>query len=463
MPAPAKNVFYDEANRDLLQQRLRANGRRLASRDVQVLLLRAGLADGRHHSYREIGEQFGVTDNRVRQIERAALATLAEQPDLGPYSPAGPDSQDTATEALSTLGLDTEPQRVPGEVITLVTPGVPLTPTQARTLLFASTARTGDQLRQLLASWLATVESEHTRQAYLRDISEYFDFCIAHDLDPLTMRIQDFNVFTTWLRMQTSRVGRPYSAPTRSRKISAVSSFYQHLLAVEAVDRNPVTKPARPLYTRRAADKAITVEETIALIDDAARGSRTLGASAAALAIELLFTMGLRVTEVCNLDIDQLTWVDNDGRRYRQITFIGKGNREHIRGIPARLDAERLTPYLAVRPKPATVADGPALLLTKTGRRVTRHQVASLLRSAEKRGVVTRHVTPHSGRHTFNRRGIESSIAVEDRSSALGHASISTTQGYGQARNDVMSDPSHTIADRLHAARSRPEDPRNKL
>jgi integrase/recombinase XerC len=207
-------------------------------------------------------------------------------------------------------------------------------------------------------------------------------------------------------------------------------------------------------------DNALSVEDTLALVNDAATGHRTLGPLCAALVVELLFTMGLRVSEICNLDVDQLSWVERDGRAYRSIAFIGKGEKEHVRGIPLELDVERLTPYLNQRPEPATLEDGPALLLTVDGRRLGRHQVARLLARSARR-VLGRKVTPHFGRHTFNRRCEEAGISVEDRRDAMGHASVVTTEGYGRTRKDVVNDPSHTVAAVLQLARNTYTSPHN--
>jgi RNA polymerase primary sigma factor len=53
----------------------------LSPRERQVLRLRYGLAGGREHTLGEIADQLGVTSERVRQIESAALSKL-RQPKL---------------------------------------------------------------------------------------------------------------------------------------------------------------------------------------------------------------------------------------------------------------------------------------------------------------------------------------------------------------------------------------------
>jgi len=48
----------------------------LSERDQDILRLRLGLDDGKVRTCSEIGEKYGLTESRIRQIERKALAKL---------------------------------------------------------------------------------------------------------------------------------------------------------------------------------------------------------------------------------------------------------------------------------------------------------------------------------------------------------------------------------------------------
>jgi len=48
----------------------------LTPREQKILRMRFGLADGRSHTLEEVGQEFGVTRERIRQIEAKALAKL---------------------------------------------------------------------------------------------------------------------------------------------------------------------------------------------------------------------------------------------------------------------------------------------------------------------------------------------------------------------------------------------------
>ncbi len=70
-PAPA-----DAASMLLLKEQLNDVLKTLTPREAKVLALRFGLEDGHPHTLEEVGSEFGVTRERIRQIEAKALRKL---------------------------------------------------------------------------------------------------------------------------------------------------------------------------------------------------------------------------------------------------------------------------------------------------------------------------------------------------------------------------------------------------
>ena len=70
-PAPA-----DAASHTLLKETLGSVLDSLTPREEKVLRLRFGLEDGRSHTLEEVGKEFNVTRERIRQIEAKALRKL---------------------------------------------------------------------------------------------------------------------------------------------------------------------------------------------------------------------------------------------------------------------------------------------------------------------------------------------------------------------------------------------------
>lgn len=69
----------DQASRIILSEELEEALAKLEPREAMVLKLRKGLIDGREHTLEEVGTHFGVTRERIRQIENKALRKLKYQ------------------------------------------------------------------------------------------------------------------------------------------------------------------------------------------------------------------------------------------------------------------------------------------------------------------------------------------------------------------------------------------------
>jgi RNA polymerase primary sigma factor len=71
-----------EAGRTLLRERLKEVLIDLTPREQKILALRFGLADGITHTLEEVGKEFGVTRERIRQIEAKALERIRDHAEL---------------------------------------------------------------------------------------------------------------------------------------------------------------------------------------------------------------------------------------------------------------------------------------------------------------------------------------------------------------------------------------------
>ncbi len=71
----------DAATYELLKEHINDTLSLLTPREQKILRMRFGLEDGRSHTLEEVGQEFGVTRERIRQIEAKALAKLRKHKD----------------------------------------------------------------------------------------------------------------------------------------------------------------------------------------------------------------------------------------------------------------------------------------------------------------------------------------------------------------------------------------------
>jgi integrase/recombinase XerC len=161
--------------------------------------------------------------------------------------------------------------------------------------------------------------------------------------------------------------------------------------------------------------------------------------------LELLYASGIRVSELCGLDLS-----DVDAAR-RVIRVFGKGAKE--RSVPYGLPAQRALDHWLTRGRPAlaTTESGSALLLGARGGRLQPTTVRRLVGEyAEAAGLP--HTSPHGLRHSAATHLLEGGADLRSVQELLGHASLASTQIY-----------THVSIDRLRSAyrqaHPRAEDP----
>jgi integrase/recombinase XerC len=136
---------------------------------------------------------------------------------------------------------------------------------------------------------------------------------------------------------------------------------------------------------------------------------------------EVLYGAGLRVSELCDLDLDS---VDYGAGLLR---VVGKGRKERIVPLHAKgLAAVRVWAEDA-REDVVTPASPPgALFLNRRARRLGPRDVRRLLDQRVARG----HVYPHALRHTYATHLLEGGADLRVVQELLGHESLTTTQLY---------------------------------
>src|SRR5262245_35867458 len=246
----------------------------------------------------------------------------------------------------------------------------------------------GGDLYAFTDGWLGNRRlSEHTRDAYRRDVTSWLHWCQDHQLDPMRATFVHVNTYARELGSTVDgRTGRLLTPATVARKMSGLSSWYGFLLKIGAVPANPVGGADRPPVAR---DVFGTVGLAPSEVDDLLAAAEVDSGPCRVrnhAVIAVLADLGLRVGEVVGLDVTDLGYE----RGHRSIRFTGKGGAKRRRALTPASTAAVET-YLLHRAMNSGVAVEDltgALFVTTSGARLDRHSVFRLVRRlAERAGI----------------------------------------------------------------------------
>ncbi|MBM3738407.1 MAG: tyrosine recombinase XerC [Acidobacteria bacterium] len=289
------------------------------------------------------------------------------------------------------------------------------------------------RIREFLDSLRRENVSPHTLRNYGLDLEQFLDYFTPPGGQPPPPGEITHLALREWLGFLHKQ---KLQAVTLRRKLSAVRSFFKYLVREGRVPLN-VAKMLRTPKIPKKLPEVPSAEQTNNLIDAIATADLKRTIPVRDLAVfELLYGCGLRVSELCGLDLED---VDMDARWVR---VRGKGKKE--RQVPfGTKAADALRAYLPSREPAAGVQ---AVFLNKSGRRLSDTAVRSIVKlySIAISGDSSLH--PHSLRHAFATHLLSDGADLRSIQELLGHARLSTTQKYTQvALEDLMA-----VYDRAH-------------
>lgn len=258
--------------------------------------------------------------------------------------------------------------------------------------------------------------SVNTRDAYLRDVNHFYNFLESEKLHVRDVKLNDLHRFT-W---QLHEVG--ISARSIARIHSGLRSFYGYLILEGIIETNPTAlleSPKKGLHLPEVLSTA-EIDSILAVIDL----SNSEGQRDKAI-IELLYSCGLRVSELCSLKMHDL-FLDEGFVR-----VIGKGNKERLVPISPKAVKE-LHLWFSTRseiiPKPGE--EDYVFLSVRRRQHLSRITVFHNLRLYAERAGITKTISPHTLRHSFATHLLEGGANLRVIQAMLGHEQISTTEVY---------------------------------
>ena len=226
-------------------------------------------------------------------------------------------------------------------------------------------------------------------------------------------------------------------ATSVARILAAVRGFHKFML-FEGISDNDVSAAVKPPKAPKRLPKAISILEIESLLraagpepDDVAGAGDIIRVRDRAI-LELLYATGARVSEIVNMDLDDL--IDPE-----IVRLFGKGSKERIVPVGKYAQAAVAAYLVRVRPTLATLSRGtPALFLNQRGSRLSRQSIWQIISNAALAAKLGGEVSPHTFRHSFATHLLEGGADVRVVQELLGHASVTTTQIYTLVTVDAL-------------------------
>lgn len=282
--------------------------------------------------------------------------------------------------------------------------------------------------------------SEHTRRAYLGDLRSLLDF-VAERNPSAGLRGLTLPVLRSWLAGQA---GAGAARSTLARRTSSVKTFTAWALRRGLIDDDPAARLQVP-KARRTLPAVLRQDQAIDAMDAAKVGAQEGDPLALRdrLIVEMLYATGIRVSELCGLDVD-----DVDTSR-RVLRVLGKGNKQ--RTVPYGQPAQAaLTAWLTDgRPKLVSAASDAALLLGARGGRLDPRQARTVVHQTMSAVTGAPDIGPHGLRHSAATHLLEGGADLRVVQELLGHSTLATTQLYTHvtvARLRAVHDQAHPRA-----------------
>jgi integrase/recombinase XerC len=282
--------------------------------------------------------------------------------------------------------------------------------------------------------------SPHTVSAYRRDLESLANFVRARHPGGAQLAALDKFMLRAWL----GEVAKSVAPPTISRKISSVRALCDYLTRTGELRTNPSATLASPKL-RRKLPRFLTAEVAAEVMGApvAQPNGREVEHLRDAVALELLYGSGLRVSELASLDLEQIAL------EVGEVRVLGKGRKERI--VPLGSKALlALHVYLArraeLRHPRGGAQDARALLLGRLGKRLGVRWLQALVRRYGALGAGRSDLHPHALRHSCATHMLEGGADLRAIQEMLGHSSLSTTQRYTHVSLDQLL----AVYDRAH-------------
>lgn len=258
--------------------------------------------------------------------------------------------------------------------------------------------------------------SPHTLRAYGKDLRDLCAF-LAKEQKTLLAKITrlDLRKYLASFPTHTART-------TLRRKTATFRSFFKWLLRHGLLEQSPTAALSTPKAARTVPE--FLTEDQLSQILEAKVSLEEPFLSRDRAILELLYSSGLRVEELCGLNIGDLDFLGG------LVRVMGKGARERLAPLGDRASA-KIHRYLRLRKQP-DIYEGPGTPVFKNARggRLGSRGVRKILVRWVQAAKLPKALYPHLFRHSFATHLLDRGCDLRSVQEMLGHKNLSTTQIY---------------------------------
>ena len=258
--------------------------------------------------------------------------------------------------------------------------------------------------------------SDNTLQSYRRDIEQYEKYVSDNKINYLKVTEETILEYMEFLREENKKES------TISRSLASIRSFYQYLIRVKKIKKDPTMTIESPKINKRTPN--ILTSKEVELLLDQPKDVDLKGTRDKAM-LEFAYATGMRVTEMISLDIDDVKLDEG---------YVVCRGRSKSRNIPlGSMSLKALKEYIDdARPYLIRDESEEALFVNVNGTRLTRQGFWKIVKYYKEQAHIETDITPHVLRHSFATHLLQNGADLKAIQTMLGHSDISSTQVYMQ-------------------------------
>lgn len=219
-------------------------------------------------------------------------------------------------------------------------------------------------------------------------------------------------------------------ATTKNRKITTFRVFYNYLMFNNFIKNNP-TENIKYMKTSKLLPKYLTEDEVNKLLNFTCENEYDYRNKAM---IEVLYSTGMRVSELVNLKLDDIDF-HND-----IIRCITKGSKERVMPL-GDIAKHYLKIYLDLyRAILLKNNHSEYVFINNEHNKISRQGFFINLNNIKNRVGIKKNITPHMLRHSFATHLLEHGADLRSVQELLGHEDIRTTEIYTHLSNHYLKE-----------------------